>query len=231
MEVFDMAEKEPERKLNMKIVQKTAILGTDKEGNTTYKLSFFSEDKPVKTKTGMEVYGIEVLNKDGMLKRYELFGEIPDGDVSEFYETGQLMVEKHYINSQKNGMYKLYYPSGAVWKEGKFGNDQMIRLRTFAENGTMLTDKIFAEIVSITTGETEVFYKNGREIARWTHSPDGTIKKYGETIEGVVQYYVGKTLKEEHVYDEGYIVMVKKYNKKGQLLSEKSYNKGEGPEK
>src|SRR5664279_3734760 len=116
-----MAEKEPERKFNMKMIQKTAILGTDKEGNTTYKLSFFSEDKSVKTKSGMEVYGIEVLNKDGVLKRYELYGEIPDGEVAENYENGQLMVVKNYVNSLKNGAYMLYYPSGSMWKEGRFG--------------------------------------------------------------------------------------------------------------
>ena len=139
-----MAEKEPARKFNMKMTQKTAILGTDKEGNTTYKLSFFSEDKSVKTKAGMEVYGIEVLNKDGVLKRYELFGEIPDGEVSEFYENGQVMVMKNYVNSLKNGPYILYYPSGSMWKEGRFGNDQMIRLKTYAENVKLLQDKIFA---------------------------------------------------------------------------------------
>lgn len=226
-----MAEKEPERKFNMKMIQKTAILGTDKEGNTTYKLSFFSEDKAVKTKTGMEVYGIEVLNKDGVLKRYELFGDIPDGEVSEFYENGQVMVVKNYVNSQKNGAYILYYPSGSMWKEGRFGNDQMIRLKTYAENGKLLQDKIFAEIVSITTGEIEVFYKNGREIARWTRGADGTIKKYGETIDGVVKYYVDKDLKEEHIYDEGYLVIIKTYNKKGQVLKERSFVKGEGPER
>jgi antitoxin component YwqK of YwqJK toxin-antitoxin module len=225
-----MAEKEI-RKFNARMVQKTAILGTDKEGNTTYKLSFYMEDKAVKTKSGMEVYGIEVLNKDGVLKRYELFGDIPDGDVTEYYETGQIMVEKHYVNSQKNGAYNLYYPSGSIWKEGRFGNDQMIRLKTYAENGKLLTDKIFAEIVSITTGENEVFYKNGREIARWTKGADGTIKKYGETIDGIVKYYIGKTLKEEHIYDEGYLVTIKAYNKKGQVLSERSFVKGEGPDR
>ncbi|MGD0565881.1 MAG: hypothetical protein ABSA34_00960 [Candidatus Goldiibacteriota bacterium] len=226
-----MAEKEPARKINAVMTQKTSILGTDKEGNTTYKLSFFMEDKAVKTKSGMEVYAIEVLNKDGVLKRYELFGDIPDGDVYEYYETGQIMVEKHYVNSLKNGQYKLYYPSGSVWKDGKFTNDQMIRLKTFAENGKLLVDKIFSEMVSITTGETEVFYKSGREIARWLHAADGSIKKYGETIDGVVQYYLDKTLKEEHIYDDGYLITIKTYNKKGQVLRERSFVKGEGPEK
>jgi antitoxin component YwqK of YwqJK toxin-antitoxin module len=225
-----MAEKEAAKKLNLNMIQKTAILGTDKEGNTTYKLNFFIDDKAVKTKSGMEVYGIEVLNNAGVLKRYELFGDIPDGDVTEYYETGEKMVEKHYVNSLKNGPYRLYYPSGSVWKEGKFTNDSIIRLKTFAENGKLLTDKIFAELVSITTGETEVFYKTGREIARWIHGADGSIKKYGETIDGVVQYYVDKTLKEEHIYDEGYLVTIKTYNKKGQVLKERSYVKGEGPE-
>jgi len=219
-----MAEKEA-KKFSLKMVQKTAILGTDKEGNTTYRINFFIDDAAVKGKSGMEVYGIEVLNKDGVLIRYELFGEIPDGDVSEFYENGQRMVEKHYVNSQKNGPYLLYYPSGSVWKEGRFGNDQMIRLKTYAENGKLLTDKIFAEMVSITTGETEVFYKNGREIARWTKGADGSIKKYGEVIDGIVKYYVGKTLKEEHTYDDGVLVSIKVYNKKGQVLTERKFEK------
>ncbi|MCE5299862.1 MAG: hypothetical protein LLG37_03185 [Spirochaetia bacterium] len=217
-----MAEKE-EKKLKAEMVQKTSILGTDKEGNTTYKLSFYIDDKAVKTKSGMEVYAIEVINKDGVLKRYELYGEVPDGDVKEYYENGQIMVEKSYYNSLKHGPYKLYYPSGSVWKEGKFGNDQMIRLKTYAENGKLLSDKIFAEIVSIMTGTTEVFYKNGREIARWVIDPDGTLKKYGETIEGVVKYYIGKVLKEEHIYDNGILLSIKKYNKKGQVVSEKKY--------
>ncbi|HRU38893.1 MAG TPA: hypothetical protein P5511_03370 [Candidatus Goldiibacteriota bacterium] len=224
-----MAEKNEKPPLSLKMVQKTSILGTDKEGNTTYKMSFFIDDKPVKSKGGMEVYAIEVINKDGVLIRYELFGEIPDGVVSEYYETGELMLEKSYFNSQKNGPYKLYYPSGAVWKEGKFASDQMVRLKTYAENGKLLTDKIFAEIVSIRTGETEVFYKNGREIARWIHEKDGVVKKYGETIDGVVQYFVDNTLKEEHIYDDGFVVAIKKYNKKGQVLSERTFEKGSGP--
>lgn len=224
-----MAEKEEKNLPGAKMVQKTSILGKDKEGNTTYKMSFFMDDKPVKTKSGMETYGIEVINKDGVLIRYELYGEIPDGTVFEYYETGELMLEKAYFNNQKNGLYKLYYPSGSVWKEGKFGSDQMIRLKTFAENGNLLTDKIFAEIVSIRTGETEVFYKNGREVARWIHEKDGIIKRYGETIDGVVQYFVDNTLKEEHIYDEGYLVTIKKYNKKGQVLTERTFAKGEAP--
>ena len=207
------------------MVQKTSVLGTDKEGNTTYKVSFFMDDKQIKTKNGMEVYAIEVLNNAGVLTRYELFGEVPDGLVKEFYESGELMMEKTYLNGQKNGIYKLFYPSGSAWKEGKFTNDQMIRLKTYAENGKLLSDKIFAEIVSIKTDKTEVFYKNGREIARWIHSDDGTIKKYGESLDGVVQFFVGKLLKEEHIYDDGFLTTIKKYNRKGEVLSEKSFVK------
>lgn len=213
------------QEIKLQIIQKTSILGTDKEGNTTYKLSFFLGDQPIKSKTTMEVYAIEVLNKDGVLVRYELYGDIPDGKVVEYYENGQVMVEKNYFNGQKNGPYKLYYPSGALWKEGRFASDQIVRLKTYAENGKLLSDKIYAEIVSVRTGDTEVFYKNGREIARWIHEKDGTVKKYGETIDGVVKYYIGKILKEEHTYDEGFLVSIKKYNKKGQVLSERTFEK------
>lgn len=221
-----MPEEKKEQSIKLQITQKTSILGTDKEGNTTYKVSFFLGDQAIKSKTSMEVYAIEVLNKEGILIRYELYGEIPDGKVVEYYENGQIMVEKNYFNGQKNGPYKLYYPSGALWKEGRFASDQIVRLKTYAENGKLLSDKIYVEIVSVRTGYTEVFYKNGREIARWTHEKDGTVKKYGETIDGVVKYYVGKLLKEEHAYDEGYLVSIKKYNKKGQLLSERTFEKG-----
>jgi antitoxin component YwqK of YwqJK toxin-antitoxin module len=224
-----MAEKDEKRGPSVKMVQKTSILGTDKEGNTTYKMGFFLDDAPVKSRGSMEVYAIEVINKEGTLVRYELYGDIPDGTVSEFYETGELMLEKTYFNSQKNGPYRLFYPSGSVWKEGKFASDQMVRLKTYAENGKLLTDKFFAEMVSIRTGDTEVFYKNGREVARWIHEKDGVIKKYGETIDGVVQYFVDNVLKEEHIYDEGYIVTIKKYNKKGQVLTERTFEKGQAP--
>jgi len=183
------------------------------------------DGKQIKSKNGMETYAVEVINKDGVLTRFEMYGEVPDGKVVEYYENEQVMLEKNYVNGQKNGPYKLFYPSGALWKEGKFGSDQMIRLKTYAENGNLLSDKIFAEIVSVRTGETEVFYKNGREIARWVHGEDGTIKKYGETMDGVVQYYVGKSLKEEHIYDDGFVVAIKKYNKKGQVVSEKKFMK------
>ena len=216
-----------EKKIKIDMVQKTSILGTDREGNTTYKLSFFIEDKQIKSKAGMETYAVEVINKDGVLTRYEMYGEVPDGKVVEYYENGEIMLEKNYVNGLRNGPYKLYYPSGELWKEGRFGSDQMIRLKTYAENGNLLSDKIFAEIVSIMSDNTEVFYKNGREIARWIHEKDGTIKKYGETIDGVVQYYVGKLLKEEHVYDEGFLASIKKYNKKGQVLSERKFMKEE----
>jgi antitoxin component YwqK of YwqJK toxin-antitoxin module len=224
-----MAEKEEKKGISMKMVQKTSILGTDKEGNTTYKMGFFLDDAPVKSKGSMEVYAIEVINKDGVLIRYELYGDIPDGTVSEYYETGEIMLEKSYFNSQKNVPYKLYYPSGSVWKEGKFASDQMVRLKTFAENGKLLTDKYFAEMISIKTGNDEVFYKNGREVARWLHDKDGIIKKYGETIDGVVQYFVDNVLKEEHIYDEGFIITIKRYNKKGQVLTERTFVKGEAP--
>ena len=76
-----MADKNEKAKISLKMVQKTSILGTDKEGNTTYKMSFFMDDKPVKSNGGMEVYAIEVINKEGVLVRYELYGEIPDGPV------------------------------------------------------------------------------------------------------------------------------------------------------
>jgi len=89
-----MAEKDEKKGISVKMVQKTSILGTDKEGNTTYKMGFFIDDAPVKSKGSMEVYAIEVINKDGVLIRYELYGDIPDGTVSEYYETGEIMLEK-----------------------------------------------------------------------------------------------------------------------------------------
>lgn len=224
-----MPEEKKDQPVKLQMIQKTSILGTDKDGNTTYKISFFLGDQQIKSKNGMEVYAIEVLNKDGVLIRYEMYGEIPDGKVVEYYENGQIMVEKNYFNGQKNGLYKVYYPSGALWKEGKFVSDQIVRLKTYSETGKLLSDKIFVEIVAVRTGNTEVFYKNGREIARWTYEKDGTIKKYGETIDGVVKYYVGKILKEEHIYDDGYLVSIKKYNKKGQVLSERTFEKGNYP--
>jgi antitoxin component YwqK of YwqJK toxin-antitoxin module len=224
-----MPEEKKDQPIKLQMIQKTSILGTDKEGNTTYKISFFLGDQQLKSKTGMEVYAIEVLNKEGVLIRYEMYGEIPDGKVVEYYENGQIMVEKNYFNGQKNGAYKVYYPSGALWKEGKFASDQIVRLKTYSETGKLLSDKIFVEIVAVRTGNTEVFYKNGREIARWTYEKDGTIKKYGETIDGIVKYYVGKILKEEHTYDDGYLVSIKKYNKKGQVLSERTFEKGSYP--
>ncbi len=230
-----MAEKSVEKlsddKSKVIVVQKTTILGTDKEGNVTYKQSFFLDDKPVKSKNGIETYAVEVLNKEGNLIRYEMVGELPDCIVIEYYENKEIMLEKQYINGVKNGPYRLYYPSGALWKEGRFGNDQLIRLKTYDETGKVLSDKIFAEIVSIKTGNTEVFYKNGREIARWIYSADGTVKKYGETIDGIVQYYVGKTLKEEHIYDEGILTSIKKYDKKGRVISEKVFTKDQETQK
>jgi len=213
-----------QKKTNLEMVQKTSILGTDKEGNTTYKLSFYIDDVPIKSKTaGIEVYAIEVIKKEGTLVRYEMYGDIPDGRVVEYYETGEIMMEKNYFNGQKTGLYKLYYPSGNVWKEGKFAGDNIIRLKTFAENGKLISEKVYSEIVSIRTGETEVFYKLGREIARWVHGSDGMIKKYGETIDGVVKYYHDKRLKEEHMYDEGVITSIKKYTKEGKVLSEQKF--------
>ncbi|HDT15584.1 MAG TPA: hypothetical protein ENN55_05175 [Firmicutes bacterium] len=225
-----MAESEKKQGGRLEIIQKTSILGTDREGNTTYKLSFYVDDKQIKSKNGMEVYAVEVLDKDGKLKRFEQYGDVPDGCVKELYTNGEVMMEKNYFNGQKNGPYKLYYPSGDLWKEGKFSNDQIIRLKTFSENGKLVSDKIFAEIVSIRTGENEVFYKQGREIARWVHSPDGTIKRYGETIDGLVKYYVGNTLKEEHTYDEGQIVSIKKYNKDGRVISERKFKSEDLPQ-
>ncbi len=220
-----MAEKDNEKKTKLNMVQKTSILGTDREGNTTYKMAFYYDDKPLKSKNGMEIYSVEVINKDGIMVRYELYGDVPDGSVVEYYENGTIMLEKAYFNGQKNGPYKLHYPSGSLWKEGRFGNDQIIRLKTYSEAGTLVSDKIFSEIVSIRTENNEVFYKNGREIARWTHETDGTVKKYGETIDGVVQYYVGKMLKEEHIYDQGFLTSIKKYNKKGQVITERKFVK------
>jgi len=205
------------------MIQKTIILGTDHDGNTTYKINFYQDGRLLITKNNIETYAIEVVNKEGVLIRYELNGDVPDGDVVEYYENGALMVEKKYIGGQKNGPYKLYYPSGNVWKEGRFRSDQMIRLKTYAENGKLLSDKIFAEIVSVKTGNIEVFYKMGREIARWTTNEDGTIIKEGETIDGIVKYYIGKDLKEEHIYDDGTLVTIRTYNKKGEVQSEKSF--------
>jgi len=221
-----MAEKDKETKINLKIVQKTTILDKNKEGKTTYKINFFIDDIPI-TKNGMETYAIEVINSKGVLIRYELYGDIPNGKVVENYETGTVMLEKNYFNGQKNGPYKLYYPSGELWKEGRFVSDQIIRLKTFAPNGKLLSDKIFAEIISVKTGNIEVFYKNGKEVARWITNPDGTVKKSGETIDGIVQYFVGKTLKEEHIYDDGFLVTIKKYDKNGRVLTERTYARGQ----
>jgi len=207
----------------MKLVQKTTKLGTDKTGVTTYKMNFYDETGALVQNKGVEAYVIEVINDKGIVIKYELYnGEIlSNAQVLEYYDGGALLAEKYYLDGRREGPYKLFYPSGALWKEGRFHNDSLVRCKTYAENGKVLNDKIFVEMISVSVNNQEIFYKDGREIACWIKNPDGTIVKTGEIIDGLVRYYENNLLKEEHIYDEGKVVEIKTYNKKGQIVTSK----------
>ena len=86
-------------------------------------------------------------------------GVIPDGIVKDYYPSGALFAEHRYKNNQRNGTSKMYYQGGQLMGVSKLKKDKVLNGKAYDENGNL---------------EMEFFYeKNGQIRKVKQYLPDG----------------------------------------------------------
>ncbi|MCK5601108.1 hypothetical protein KAR91_04510 [Candidatus Pacearchaeota archaeon] len=70
-------------------------------------------------------------------------GKIPDGSVKVYYPTGELFREDNYKNNQLDGISRSYYQNGILKDEAYFKNGEMIRIKQFNESGSLMQEGTF----------------------------------------------------------------------------------------
>ena len=69
---------------------------------------------------GCHVY--ELIRKGRLIKEEE--EPIPDGKHVEYYKSGQVEVEKNYIDNKKDGKWIWYFENGQIEQEGNYMDDK-----------------------------------------------------------------------------------------------------------
>lgn len=128
-----------------------------------FELTFLSEDK---------VFARRVY-KNGQTIISE--GIIPDGQVVEKYENGNVKNVLHYKNGKREGKAIGYYQSGKIKIEAMYKDDNPVGLmRTFYENGQLKSESkildgkkiYYQEYYKSGQLKEEVYYKNGEGISK-----------------------------------------------------------------
>lgn len=113
-------------------------------------------------------------------------GTIPDGQVVEKYENGNIKNAMYYRNGKREGKATGYYQSGKIKIEAMYKNDNPVGIsRSFYENGQLKSEskiddgkKIFyKEYYRNGQLKKKVYYKNGQGISK-TYDINGKLIEY-----------------------------------------------------
>jgi antitoxin component YwqK of YwqJK toxin-antitoxin module len=145
----------------------------------------------------------------------ETIGTIPDGTVREYYQSGALMEEAHYLNGKREGISTWYYETGIVkgernYKAGKL--DGIIKwYYTTGSLGTAFNYKN-----GKLEGLTKLYWENGNLKAEdyYENGKREGIKKL---------YYNSGELRFVYTYKNGRKINRKEYSKAGNLIATKEY--------
>ncbi len=167
-------------------------------------------------------------------------GKIPDGIVKQYYNTGQLEVERNYKNDKLEGIAKAYYETGQLKVERNFKDDKSEGImKMYFKTGKLQAEynlendkregiaKIYYETGKL---KTELNYKNDKS--------EGIMKGYYETgklelienfkdgkSEGIskIYYKTGQLKTENNCKDNKTEGILKVYYKTGKLKAEQNY--------
>ena len=117
-------------------------------------------------------------------------------------EKGSIRSEFNYTNGKKNGIYKVYYDDGIIYKSGSYKDGKLDGLiKTYYIEGTLEYD-------NFSIGKHEKTYKDGKlhGLLR-IYSGDGTLKQErtykNDKLEGPFKDYFLGELQEEGTYKNG----------------------------
>lgn len=107
---------------------------------------------------------------------------------------------------------KIYYPNGNLMKEIQFNNGEKNGIwKYYHETGELLFYDTWKD--GILDGDKKVFYKNGkisRECPFKDGNPHGIARQYHENGNLFVEIF----------YNNGYVQLVRRYNERGEFISE-----------
>ncbi len=172
----------------------------------------------------------------------EATGKIPDGIVTQYYESGKVELESHYKDGKREGTGKKYYENGNLQAEMIFRDNKIDGLeKIYYEKGTLKSAMKYKN--GMLEGVSKEYYENGklRSERKYKHNQLHGVKKlYFEsgTLMGEWNYKNGKRNGKtrryyEHggtryinIYKDAKLVKRKEYDEKGTLTLERDFPAG-----
>jgi len=122
-------------------------------------------------------------------------GQIPDGVIKEYYDTGELADEMNYKDNRLNGVAKTYYRTGVLFYEVNYQDGKRDGVqKVFYESGKLKNE--FHRKDGMFEGSFTTYYESGvteSEGNYKNHEYDGLIRDYDEN----------GTLKREFLFKDG----------------------------
>lgn len=137
--------------------------------------------------------------------------------------SNQTTGEGNYIDGKKEGVWKSYYPGGALLSEITYTNDRKEGpAKIYYEDGTVAEEGFWKH--NKWTGEYKSYHKNGKTAVHWNYNDEGNrsgkqvyyhkngqVKIEGSWVDGeqngeIVEYYENGNVKSKKTYENGSIL-------------------------
>ncbi len=176
--------------------------------------------------TGGKFSAQEVINNDGAI--LEKTGEIPDGLIREYWNSGQPKADYTYKKEKLDGLTRLYDESGKIsveilYKEGK--RDGLVK--EYYRNGIIKAKKMYRD--DLLEGAAYDYDPNGKLVYEKNYKNgklEGSVKQYADNEMVTAEFtYVGGQLDgvSKVYYGDGEIKYIDTY-KQGQKLNRRGYD-------
>jgi antitoxin component YwqK of YwqJK toxin-antitoxin module len=179
---------------------------------------------------------------DGGENIIETTGEIPDGIVKQYYESGKVELESNYKESKREGAGKKYYENGKLLAEMTFRDNKIDGLaKTYYEDGTLKSEmkykngkleglsKEYFESGKLRSerkykhnqlhGVRKLYFESGNLMGEWDYKNG---KRNGKTR----RYYEHGGIRYINIYKDAKLVKRKEYDEKGTLTKERDFPAG-----
>ncbi len=140
-----------------------------------------------------------------------------NGNRKSYYESGQLSSICPYSDGKVNGITKIYYENGMINVEINYKDDIRVGVgKEYFENGVLKSETPYTN--GLINGIEKEYFENGslKEETPYTNGLLNGINK---------EYFENGNLKEEKTYIDGDLTLWKEYDKNGQLIYDRSFNK------
>src|SRR3989339_556527 len=104
----------------------------------------------------------------------EIIGNIPDGIIRQYYDSGNIFMETNYKNNRQDGIIKLYYENGKLMSEGYIKENKSEGIsKTYNEDGLVMEESNYKN--GKLDGISKAYYESGKIMYNEKYKRDSKI--------------------------------------------------------